>query len=125
MRIYRSERDGVAVWRLSGAVERAGAVRIVRMMKGRGKRLRGCHVLDFTGVVHVDYRAFRALEDCIPADAEVLLSGLNDYVLDIFAFACRKRHLTVYADWKVALQHIRLDRGKMISLPEHRIAGFK
>ncbi len=125
MKIYRSDKDGVTVWRLSGAVERADAVTIVRMMRGRGRRLRGCHVLDFTGVVHVEYRAFRVLEDSIPADAEVLLCGLNDYVLDIFAFARGKRHLAIFSDWKDALQHIRLDRGKMISLPEHRIAGFK
>jgi hypothetical protein len=125
MKIYRSERDGVTVWRLSGVVEREDAKKLVRAMKGRAKRLRGCHVLDFTDVGHVDYHAFRVLEDSIRADKDVLLSGLSDYVLDIFAFSRRKRHLAVFSDWRKALQHIKLDRGKMISLPAHGFAGFK
>ncbi len=125
MKIYRSKKDGVTVWRLSGVVERMDAVSLVRAMKGAGKRLRGCHVLDFTDVVHVDYHAFRVLEERIPPGGGIVLSGLSDYVLDIFAFARRKRHLTVYNGWREALQHIRFDRGKMLSPTAHNFAGFK
>lgn len=125
MKIYRSKKDGVTVWRLSGVMGREDAVSLVRAMKGAGGRLRGCHVLDFTEVVHVDYHAFRVLEERIPAGAGIVLSGLSDYVLDIFAFARRKRHLTIYSGWREALQHIRFDRGKMLSPAVHNFAGFK
>jgi hypothetical protein len=125
MRIYRSKKEGVTVWRLSGVMERMDAVSLMRAMKGAGSRLRGCHILDFTGVVHVDYHAFRVLEERIPAGAVIVLSGLSDYVLDIFAFARRKRHLTVYDGWREALQHIRFDRGKMLSPAVHNFTGLK
>ena len=125
MKIYRTEKDGVTVWRLSGVVERADAVNLVRSMKGSGKRLCGCHVLDFKEVVHVDYHAFQVLENRIPAGAAIVLSGLGDYVLDIFAFTRRRRHLTVYDNWREALRHIKFDRGKMLSSATYNFAGFK
>ncbi|HUV35684.1 MAG TPA: hypothetical protein VMX58_01960 [Patescibacteria group bacterium] len=125
MKIYRSKKDGVTVWRLIGVVQKADAAGLVRAMKGTAKRLRGCHVLDFTDVVHVDYHAFRTLEDRIPADAGIVLSGLSDYVLDIFAFAQQKRHLVIYSDWREALQYIRFDRGKILAPASHDFAGFK
>ena len=125
MKIYRSKKDGVTVWRLSGVVERADAAGLVRAMKGAEGRLRGCHVLDLTDVVHVDYHAFRVLEERIPPGTGIVLSGLNDYVLDIFAFAQRKRHLAVYDNWREALQHIRFDRGKILSPAAHNFTGFK
>lgn len=125
MKIYRSKKDGVTVWRLSGVVENADAAGLVRAMKGSGKRLRGCHVLDFADVAHVDYHAFRTLETRIPADAGIVLSGLSDYVLDILAFSQRNRHLAIYSDWREALQHIRFDRGKILSSASHNFAGFK
>lgn len=125
MRMYRSEKDGVTVWRLAGVMARTDALSLVRAMKGAGKRLRGCHVIDLADVMHVDYHAFRVLEERIPAGAGVVLSGMSDYVLDIFAFAGGKRHIDVYSGWREALRHIRHDRGKMIPSATQYCAGFK
>ena len=120
--------DGMTGWigdTLAQALERADAVSLVRVMKGPAKRLRGCHVLDFSGVKHVDYRAFRLLEERTPADADILLSGLNDYVLDILAFTRGRQRFPVYNDWRKALQHIKLERGKILSSMAHGFAGFE
>jgi hypothetical protein len=125
MKIYRTKRNGVNVWRLAGVMGRGDAVGLVRAMKGRGGRIRGCHVLDFTDIAHVDYQAFRMLEERLPAGAGIVLSGLSDYVLDIFAFIRRKGHFAIYDGWREALRHIRLDRGKMITGAAHNYAGFK
>ena len=125
MKIYRSQKEGVIVWRLSGVMEKRDATKLVGAMRGSRMRLCGCHVLDFSKVAHVDYHAFRVLEDRIPEGAGIVLSGMSDYVLDIFGFAQRKRHLTIYSEWREALNHIRFDRGKMLSPATRNIAGFK
>jgi hypothetical protein len=125
MKIYRSTKDGVTVWRLSGVMERDDAVSLIRAMKGPAKRLRGCHVLDFSGVKHVDYHAFKLLEERTPPNADILLSGMNDYILDILAFTRGRQRFPLYGDWRTALQHIRLERGKILSPRAHTFAGFE
>ena len=125
MKVYRTDKDGVTVWRLSGVMARSDALNLIRSMKGSGKRLCGCHVLDFTDVAHVEYQAFQVLENRIPAGSAIVLSGLGDYVLDIFAFSRNRSHLAVYNNWREALRHIKFDRGKMLSPTAHNYAGFK
>ena len=113
MKVYRSDKGGIGVWRLAGVVGRDDAVALLGSLKDLRESNRGCFILDFEKVEHVDYRAFNVLEDGYPEGARVLLSGLSDYVLDIFAFVTKRNVLPVYPDWRKALRFLVVERGKL------------
>ena len=112
MKAYHTDRDGIGIWRLSGAVGIADALTLLRSLD---KRENGCFIIAFERVDHVDYRAFELLEEQRPRGAKLLYSGLNDYVLDIFAFVRDSREVTVYPDVKRALSYLTVERGKICS----------
>jgi hypothetical protein len=113
MKIYRSDKGGVGLWKLSGVVRRDDAVMLLSSLNESRDSNRGCFILDFEDVRHVDYRAFTVLEDGYPSGSRVLLSGLSDYVLDIFAFVTKGNVLSVYPDWRRALRFLTVERGKL------------
>jgi len=113
MKIYRSEKGGIELWKLSGTVGRDDAVMLLGSLKDSRESNRGCFILDFEKVNHVDYRAFNVLEDGYPAGARMIMSGLSDYVLDIFAFVTRGDVIPVYPDWRKALRYLAVERGKL------------
>lgn len=113
MKVYRTDRGGIEVLRLSGIVGKDDAGLLLNSLRGSEECARGCFVLDFENVEHVDYRIFRLLEDLCSEGAKVFLSGLSDYLLDILAFVSCDRCLPVYPDWKKALHHIVAERGKL------------
>ncbi len=113
MRVYRSDRGGIGIWKLAGVVDRDDALVLLRALEESGERCRGCFILDFENVKHVDYRAFGMLEDGCPDGAHVLLCGLSDYILDIFAFVSRRNIFDVFPDWKRALRYVAVERGKL------------
>ncbi len=113
MKIYRSDKGGIGLWKLSGVVGKDDALMLLSTLKESRESNRGCFILDFENVRHVDYRAFNVLEDGYPDGARVLLSGLSDYVLDIFAFVTKRNVISVYPDWKKALRYLVVERGKL------------
>jgi hypothetical protein len=113
MKAYHTDRDGIGIWRLSGVIRCDDARNLLRSLRESRGSGRGCFIIDFEKVDHVDYRAFRVLEDGCPTGMKVLLSGMNDYVLDIFAFAKRKDIISIYPDWKKAFRHLIVERGKI------------
>jgi hypothetical protein len=113
MRIYRTDKGGIKLWRLSGIVDRDDALTLLDSLRESRGSNRGCFIIDFENVRHVDYRAFNILEDGYPDGARVLLSGLSDYVLDIFAFVTRRNVMSVYPDWRTALRYLVVERGKL------------
>jgi hypothetical protein len=113
MKIYRSDKGGIGLWKLSGTVGRDDAVTLLSSLKDSQDSNRGCYILDFEKVNHVDYRAFNILEDGYPAGARVIMSGFSDYVLDIFAFVTRGNVIPVFPDWRKALRHFVVERGKL------------
>jgi hypothetical protein len=113
MKIYRSDKGGIGLWKLSGVVGRDDAVMLLSSLKDSRESSRGCFILDFEKVDHVDYRAFNVLEDGYPAGARVIMSGLSDYVLDIFAFVTRGNVIPIYPDWRRALRYLVVERGKL------------
>jgi hypothetical protein len=113
MKIYRSDRGGIGLWKLSGVVGLDDAVMLLGSLKDSREENRGCFILDFEKVKHVDYRAFNILEDGCPAGSRVIMSGLSDYVLDIFAFVTRGNVIPVFPDWRKALRHFIVERGKL------------
>jgi hypothetical protein len=117
MKVYRTRKKGIAVWRISGTVAGGDAGRLMRSIDDLMMDNRRCLILDFENVVHVDYRIFTEIEDLFPNGATVLLSGLSDYVLDIFAFVTRKREITVYPDWKKAFHCLMAHRGRIGTPP--------
>lgn len=112
MKAYHTDKDGIGIWRLSGVVGIADALTLLRSLD---KQQNGCFIIDFERVDHVDYRAFELLEERRPRNAKLLYSGLNDYVLDIFAFAGDPLGATIYPDVKRALSHLAVERGKICS----------
>jgi len=113
MKIYRSDKGGIGLWKLSGIVGREDAVMLLNSLKGSKDSSRGCFILDFENVKHVDYRAFNILEDGYPEGSRVLLSGLSDYILGIFAFVTKGNIIPVYPDWRKAFRHFVVERGKL------------
>lgn len=113
MKIYRSDKGGIGLWRLSGVVGREDAVTLLSSLRDSRDSNRGCFILDFENVQHVDYRAFNILEDGYPEGSRVLLSGLSDYILDIFAFVTKGNVIPVYPDWRKALRYLVVERGKL------------
>jgi hypothetical protein len=113
MKIYRSDKGGIGLWRLSGVVDREDAVMLLSSLKESGDSNRSCYIIDFENVKHVDYRAFNVLEDGYPGGERVLLSGLSDYILNIFAFVTKGNVIPVYPDWRKAFRHLVVERGKL------------
>lgn len=113
MRVHRSDKGGIGIWKLSGVVDRDDALVLLRALRESEECRRGCFILDFENVKHVDYRAFGVLEEGCPDGACVALCGLSDYILDIFAFVSRRRSFDVFPDWKRALRYIAVERGKL------------
>lgn len=113
MKIYRSDKRGIGLWKLSGTIGRDDAFMLLSSLRDSQESSRGCFILDFEKVKHVDYRAFNILENGYPAGARVILSGFSDYVLDIFAFVTKRDTIPVYADWRKALRHLVVERGKI------------
>ncbi|MDD4858026.1 MAG: hypothetical protein PHD74_07955 [Candidatus Krumholzibacteria bacterium] len=113
MKIYRSDKGGIGLWKLSGIVERDDALALLSSLKDTGDSNRGCFILDFENVKHVDYRAFNVLEDGYPEGERVLLSGLSDYVLGIFAFVTKGNVIPVYSNWRKAFRYLVVERGKL------------
>jgi len=116
MKAYHTDKDGIGIWRLSGVVGIADALTLLRSLD---KRENGCFIIDFEQVDHIDYRAFELLEERRPRGAKLLYSGLNDYVLDIYAFVRDSRGVAVYPDVQQALSYLTVERGK-ICLPASR-----
>jgi anti-anti-sigma regulatory factor len=113
MKIYRTDKGGIGLWKLSGVVDKDDALLLLHSLTESEESNRGCFILDFENVTHVDYRAFNVLEDGYPEGARVLLSGLSDYILDIFAFVTKRDVISVYPDWKKALRYLVVERGKL------------
>ncbi len=113
MKIYRTDKGGIGIWKLSGVVGRDDAELLVNSLYDSKGSNRSCVILDFENVKHVDYRAFNVLEDGYPEGGKVLLSGLSDYVLGIFAFVTKRNVIAVYPDWKKAFRYLTVERGKL------------
>jgi len=119
MRVYLTDRDGVGIMRLHGTLGAEDARTLLRSIGGRGN---GCFILDFEHVDHVDYRFFHQLA-ASPRGIELLLSGLSDYLIDIFAFAGRRRALPVYPSWRNAFRYLMAERGKLVPAAPGGAAG--
>jgi hypothetical protein len=113
MKVYRSDKGGIGLWKLSGVVGRDDAVMLLSSLRESGDSNRGCFILDFENVKHVDYRAFNVLEDGYPEGERVLMSGLSDYVLGIYAFVTKGNVIPVYPNWRRALRYLVVERGKL------------
>lgn len=110
MRVYRTDRDGVQVLRLSGEVDRMDAEMLIRRL-GRG--VEGCCILDFAGVPHVDYRALGVLERLTRQNPGVIFSGFSDYLLSILVFVSDMKMTPVFSTWRTALRYLMCERGKL------------
>lgn len=110
MRVYRTDRDGVQVLRLSGDIDRADAEMLVSRLGGG---IGGCCVLDFAGVPHVDYRAFGILERLTRQNPGVIFSGFSDYLLSILVFVSDMKVAPVFSTWRIALRYLLSERGKL------------
>jgi len=113
MKVYISERNGIAVVRLSGEVGVSDINSLLDSIGGKEEGISGCLILDFEEVAHINYRAFQLLEDALPANSKVILSGLNNYILDIFSFVRKKGNIPVYSNWRKALSFLTAVRGKI------------
>jgi hypothetical protein len=120
MKAYHTDKDGIGIWRLSGVVELGDALTLIRSLSGRQN---GCFIIDFEGVDHIDYRAFEALEEGCPRGAKLLYSGLNDYVLDIYAFVRHSEDISLYPDIQRALSYLTVVRGKICSYKSRNSHG--
>ncbi|MCU0638423.1 MAG: hypothetical protein MUF59_00910 [Candidatus Krumholzibacteria bacterium] len=121
MRIYRTEMDGVAVLRISGVVRREDALMLLQSIGQSPASVRGSFILDFQGVEHVDYHVFVLFEEWFSSSPGVVMSGLSDYLLDIFAFVQRRNAIPIYPDWRKALNYLVVQRAR---LGEPLIAGM-
>ena len=119
MRAYLTDRDGVGIMRLHGVVGAEDAHRLMGSIRVRGG---GCFILDFEHVEHVDYKAFHLLA-ASPRGIQLLISGLSDYLIDIFAFAGRRRALPVYPNWRNAFRYLMAERGKLVAPAPTGAAG--
>ncbi len=113
MKVYISNKNGIAVIRLSGVVGREEIVSLIESISDSRGNISGCLVVDFEGVTHINYKAFQYLEKALPSGPRVSFSGLNDYLLDIFSFVSGNREIPIYPDWRKALSFLTAVRGKM------------
>ncbi len=111
MRVYRTDRDGIEVLRISGIIESGDAEMLVSHLASPSNG--GCCILDFAGVRHVDYTVFQTLERLIGRSPGVIFSGFNDYLLSIFAFVSNTKMTPVFSDWRTAFRYLKAERGKL------------
>ncbi len=113
MRADRREFRGVGLLRLSGEVGLSDASVLLGFIRRPASlRGKGC-ILDFHGVEHVDFRIFELLEEWSSIYPGFLVSGLSDYILDIFAFIRRKDVIPVFSDWRKAYSFLMAENGKL------------
>lgn len=110
MRVYRTDREGVEVLRLSGEIGRSDAEMLARRIGGGAG---GCCILDFAGVPHVDYRALGVLERLTRQNPGVIFSGFSDYLLSILVFVSDMKMTPVFTTWRTALRYLLIERGKL------------
>jgi hypothetical protein len=113
MRIYRTNREGIEVLRISGIIERSDADVLASHIGSAPIASGGCCILDFTGVRHADYGVFRTLEKLIGKSPGVIFSGFNDYLLSIFAFVSSTKMPPVFSSWREAFRYLKVERGKL------------
>ncbi len=113
MRIYRTDRDGIEILRLSGTIGDGDAEMLVRHIDSTRSGGSRCCVLDFTGVRHVDYRVFERLEKLVVESPGVIFSGLSDYLLNIFAFVSSEKMAPIFSDWRKAFRYLKVEKGKL------------
>ena len=113
MRVYRTERDGIEVLRISGIIDSRDAEMLVSHIGSASIASGGCCILDFTGVRHADLRLFQSLERLIGRSPGVIFSGFNDYLLSIFAFVSSTKMTPVFSDWREAFTYLKVERGKL------------
>ncbi len=113
MRVYRTERDGIEVLRISGIIDSSDADMLVSHIGSDSIASGGCCILDFEGVRHADYRVFQSLERLIGRSPGVIFSGFNDYLLSIFAFASSTKTAPVFSDWRKAFRYLKVERVKL------------
>ncbi len=113
MRVHRTDMEGIGILRISGIVGRDDALKLLRFLGiAPGSRC-GCFILDFTGVEHVDYHVFELFESWFSGDPNIVLSGMSDYLLDIYAFIKKKEAVTIFSDWRKAFQYLTVEMGKL------------
>ncbi len=122
MRIYRTDTEGIAVFRITGNVREDEAFMLLQFIGRESGEFRGSVILDFQGVDHVDYHVFELFEKWFSGRSGVVLSGLSDYLLDIFAFVHRKNVIPIFPDWRKALYFLMTERGKVGSPAAFAIA---
>ncbi len=123
MRIYRTEQHGVSIFRLSGVVEQTDALMLLQFLGHTPGFSCGYYILDFQGVEHVDYHVFEIFEDWFTESPNVVLSGLNDYLLDIFAFVHGKNMIPIFSDWRKAFGYMMAEYGELLPLVSKDLVG--
>ena len=113
MRVYRTDRDGIEVLRISGIIDSSDVEMLVSHVGSASIASGGCCILDFAGVRHADYRVFQSLERLIGRSPGVIFSGFNDYLLSIFVFVSSTKMAPVFSDWRKAFRYLKVKRGKL------------
>ncbi len=113
MRVYRTDRDGIEVLRISGVIDSSDAEMLISHIGSAPASSGGCCILDFAGVRHADYRLFQSLDQLIGKSPGVIFSGFNDYLLSIFAFVSKTKMTPVFSDWRKAFRYLKVERGKL------------
>ena len=107
MKVYRTNGDGIAIWKISGVLQRRDVFTLIDAIRGSGDRINGYNILDFENVEHAYYLAFRLLEESSNGGQRMLFSGLSDYLLDIYAFARQKSTISIFSDCEKAFRYAR------------------
>lgn len=123
MRVYRTEKEGIKIFRLSGVVCREDATTLLRFIGVTPGLERGCRVIDFSGVEHVEYSVFEMFEERFDANSGIVMSGLSDYILDIYAFISNRNVIPVFPHWRKAMHYLIVEHGKMGTPAELSLAG--
>ena len=113
MRVYRTDRDGIEVLRLSGIVDQSDAEMLISHIGAAPAASGSCCILDFSGVRHADYKVFQALDRLTGRSPGVIFSGFNDYLLSIFAFVSNTKMAPVFSDWRKAFRYLKVEKGKL------------
>ena len=113
MKVYRTDRDGIEVLRISGIIDSSDVEMLVSHVGSASIASGGCCILDFAGVRHADSRVFQSLERLIDRSPGVIFSGFNDYLLSIFVFVSSTKMAPVFSDWRKAFRYLKVKRGKL------------
>jgi hypothetical protein len=113
MRIYRTDRDGIEVLRISGVVGKEEADMIASHLFSVDKGPEKCCILDFSGVRHVESKVFKILSEISSHNAGVIFSGLSEYLLDILVFTSDTQITPVFSSWRKAFKYLMAERGKL------------